>query len=134
MPRLTGKNGTVQIVAGEGAAATKTEVFNWEANFSGVMLDCSIKGDLQSRFVFDHGTGTFTAERYVQTKATLANLISTFDTGARVTFALYLVNTDTTYSAITGKGYITRADLAAPHAKAVDRIEVQMDEFTLTAF
>jgi hypothetical protein len=133
MPRLTGKNGRVYLNAEPSGVVQIADIFNWEANFSSTLMNCSIKGDLKDRFVFSHGTGTFTAERYVQTKATMSGLIaSEIAVGNRISFELYLVNADATYSKITGQGYITRADISAPHAKAVDRIEVQMDEFVLT--
>ena len=133
MPRITGKNGRVYIAAEPGSPAHIADVFNWEANLTTTPLNCSVKGDTIDRFVLSHGTGTVTAERYIQTKATFSGLIvTTISAGTRVSFELYEVTNSATYSKITGYGYITRADVTAPHAKAVDRIEIQIDEMTLT--
>lgn len=131
--RLTGKNGTVWINAEPGGLVQRADVFNWEINVSGTPLDCSIKGDRISRFVMSHGTATLTCERYIQTKASFAGFMSTtLLAGTRVTFAVYLIGSNLTYSAVLGQGYITRADVSAPHAKSVDRIEIQIDEMDLT--
>lgn len=129
--RITGKAGSVYLAAEPSSAAKIADVYNWELNLNATPLNCSVKGDTLDRFVLSHGSGTLTCERYIQTKATFSGFWNTtYLAGTRVAFTLYLVDASGTYSTVNGFGYITRADVSAPHAKATDRIEIQVDEIT----
>jgi hypothetical protein len=133
MPRITGKAGALYLSEAGGAVPKIADIYNWECNLNSTPLNCSVKGDTLDRFVLSHGSGTITAERYIQTKATLSGYWNTtVAAGTRVQFVLWLVDASGTYSTVSGYGYITRADVSAPHAKATDRIEIQIDELTAT--
>lgn len=125
--RITGKYGRVYLDNGGGSNQI-LDIFNWQWEIGAEMLPCSIKNESFERYAVGVGTGRIRAERYITTKATMSqNIPTTIQNGQQVQFVLWLVNASATYSTISGQGYISRAEVSAPHAKATDAIEITMD-------
>ncbi|SRR6266536_246797 len=122
--RLTGKLGSVYL-----NAVKVLDIYNWQYEINAEALPCSIKGDVFERYVVGVGTGRIRAERYITTFAgmTATIMADTIANGAQTVVILYLIDANNSFSKLTATGYITRGEVAAPHAKATDQIEITLD-------
>lgn len=135
MPRLTGKNGAFFYTIA-GTPTKIADVFDWTYDSSVEMYECTAKGETFQRVRPGAVKATVNVKRYIQTAATLCELVTTL-AGLPIEFQLYLNMTnsttpDTTKANVTGQGYLSRGSLSGPHDKATDEIELTVDGATGT--
>lgn len=125
MARIVGKGGAVYL----GSPLTKVgDVYDWTFDSTGVALPASIKMDAFDRFSPSHGSAKFTAKRRVNTSAVgMKEVFDMANAGELLDFRLDLIDASSSFTQISGSGYITSGGLAAPRGAADDTFELTID-------
>lgn len=121
MPRQTGTQGSFYV-----SGVKIADVFDWTYDSSMEIFECTAKGETFQRVRPGAEKATVTVKRYIQTAATLTELVTSLG-GIPIEFILYLKDTDNTKAKVTGQGYVTRGNFGAPHDKASEEIELTVD-------
>lgn len=123
MARQTGKLGSFYI-----GVSKIADVFDWTYTETMDTQECTIKGETFSRFRPGANKATVTVRRYIQTMSVLSQQVEfAISSGAPIDFTLYLNDANNGFSKVVGQGYVTRGNIAAPHDKATDELEITVD-------
>jgi hypothetical protein len=129
--RKTGKLGALYLdTSGTGASFAKVaDVYEWSYEETLNTFNCTIKGESFSRFRPGQNSARITVSRYVPTIALLAPLCDgTIATGSPVQFSLWAIDNNSSFTNVSGQGYVTRGTIRNPHNEKVqDEIEITVD-------
>lgn len=125
MARIVGKGAALYL----GATPTKVaDLYDVTFDSTGVALQCDVKMDAFSVFSPSHGTAKITAKRRVNTSS--VGMFEVFDmanSGELLAFRLDLIDASSSFTQISGEGYITSGSLAAPRGPVDDTFEMTIN-------